>query len=61
MKAVKIFALNIGDKFILNDKEYTITGFRQKRVPRLGKCLHCVTLCEGKVQMFLRNWEVKKL
>lgn len=58
---VGLFSLNINDRFILNDKKYTITDFRQKRVPRLGKCLHCVTLCEGKVQYFLRDWQVKAL
>lgn len=57
---VNLFSLNIGDRFILDNKKYTITDFRQKRVPRLGKCLHCLTLCEGKVQMFLRNWQVQR-
>lgn len=58
---VGLFSLNINDRFILNDKEYTITDFCQKRVPRFGKILHCVTLCEGKVQLFLRDWQVQRV
>ena len=60
-KTVGLFSLNIGDGFILSDKKYTITDFRNKRLLRLGKTLCCVTLCEGKVQYFLRNWQVRTI
>ena len=56
---VGLFSLNIGDAFILNNKKYTITDFRNKRLPHLGKTLHCVTLSEGKVQFFITNWQVQ--
>ncbi|MEE9302886.1 MAG: hypothetical protein V3U84_03780 [Thiotrichaceae bacterium] len=56
-----LFSLGIGDRFVLSNEEYTITNFRNRRVPRLGKTLCCETLCKGKVQCFLRNWQVLAL
>ena len=61
MKFIGLFSLSVGDSFELSDKKYTITGFKNKRVPRLGKVLCCETICEGKVQKFLRNWQVLQL
>lgn len=65
MEKVKVglFSLDVGDSFILSDEQYTITRFQNKRMPSLGKVACCVTRRnrDGKVQMFIRNWDVEKM
>ena len=58
---VKLFSLNKGDRFILNNKEYIVKMYKNKYIPTLGKILNCVCFDkEGNTQMFLQNWEVIK-
>jgi hypothetical protein len=57
---VKLFGLNRGDRFILNNKEYTVEMYKYKFMPTLGKVLNCVCFDEkGNTQMFIRDWDVK--
>ncbi len=46
MRETKLFKLKIGDSFRLYSGGafiYTITGFKYKRMPRIGKTLNMVT------------------
>ena len=55
----KIFELNPGDKFILNNKVFTVVKFVKKFMPTLGRVLNCKTISEdNKIALFISNFEV---
>ena len=61
MKA-ELFRLGRGDRFILNNRKYTISHYKNKRMPGLGTTLNVVCFDEeGTTQMFIKNWTVEKL
>ena len=55
----KLFSLNKGDSFTLDDKEYTVDYCIYKIMPKLGKTLNCVCFDnEGEEHWFTKNWDV---
>lgn len=58
---IKLFSLNRGDRFTLDDKEYTVRCYRYKFMPKIGKTLNIVCFDnQGKTSCFIRNWDVMK-
>lgn len=59
---MKLFDLQKGDTFMLNDKQFICQGFVQKFMPTIGKVMVMKSVDnKGNVSLFSRNWEVESL
>lgn len=57
-----IFSLSKGDRFVLENTEYTVRRFFKKRLPKIGSTLICETIDENeKIAWFTRNLPVIKI
>ena len=58
----KLFSLDPGSRFLLNGHQYQVVKFFSKKMPRIGKVLHCEVINEsGNQQWFIFNYNVKKI
>lgn len=58
---MKLFEVPIGESFRLNGKTFIVKKHFYKRMPKLGKTLHCEAINqEGKRQLFISNWDVEE-